>query len=129
MRQRFSVAHRLRKTPEFERVYQRRRSASDGRLLVFACENDVEHPRMGMSVSRKVGGAVQRNRWKRLLREAFRLSQLELPGVDLVVIPRVPVPPSRAALMDSLVRLSCQAACKLHRRKADGFGGGEPGRK
>ena len=95
----FPQTHRMKTPAEFERCYARKRSASDGVLIVYACENDLAHPRLGCSVSRKVGNAVVRNRYKRLFREAFRLSQHELPtGVDLILIPRPGAEPTLEVL-------------------------------
>ena len=63
-----------------------------------------------------MGGAVVRNRWKRLLREAFRLRRDRLPaGVDLVVIPRRPTVPTLPQLLESLPRLAARIAGKLDR--------------
>lgn len=53
---RFLRRDRLVRGDQFERVYRRRRSVADGRLIVYGCENDVGSTRVGLSVSRKVGG-------------------------------------------------------------------------
>jgi len=114
--QRFPKRLRLRKRSEFARVYDRRCSVSDAVLLMFVAANDLAHPRLGLSVSRKVGGAVVRNRWKRLLREAFRLARVEIPaGIDLIAIPRPGARPELQPLMASIVRLSKRGREKLDR--------------
>jgi ribonuclease P protein component len=111
----FPASRRLKSPAEFRHVYDRNRSAADTVLVVYACENGFTHPRLGVSVSRKVGGAVTRNRLKRLYREAFRLCQHELPpGVDFVLIPRVKAgEPTMDRVKSSLVALAKQAAARL----------------
>ena len=112
--QRFRPHEHLRRTRDFRRVYDRRRSVSDAWLIVYACENDLPHLRLGLSVSRKVGPAVYRNRLRRLYREAFRLTRHEMPvGLDLVLIPRRSDLPTLDELKRSLPRLVRQVAQKL----------------
>ena len=114
--QRFRPHEHLRRTRDFRRVYDRRRSVSDAWLIVYACENDLPHLRLGLSVSKKFGNAVRRNRLRRLYREAFRLTRHQMPGgLDLVLIPRRPEAPALAELKQSLPRLVAQLARKLAR--------------
>src|SRR5215471_18449519 len=89
----FRPAEHLRRPSDFRRVYDRRRSASDDWLIVYGCENGRGFLRVGLSVSRKIGSATERNRLRRLYREAFRLTRHEMvSGLDLVLIPRTPKP-------------------------------------
>ena len=82
---------RLSRSGEFERVYREGRSHASRHLVVYAfprSDDDVT-PRLGVSVGRKLGGAVDRTRMKRLLREAFWDTADELPeGYDFVLVAR-----------------------------------------
>ena len=110
---RFLPQYHIRRGADFRRAYGRRCSAGDGRILVFGHPNGLPHPRLGISASRRVGNAVVRNRWKRLLREAFRLTRQKLPqGIDLIVIPRPTAEPTLATLIESLPRLAARVAKK-----------------
>jgi ribonuclease P protein component len=74
---------------EFSAVFDHRSRRSDGPLTVYARPNGLKWSRLGISISRRAGSAVKRNRLKRLLREAFRTSRAELPkGYDWVVVVR-----------------------------------------
>ncbi|TWU28535.1 ribonuclease P protein component [Bythopirellula polymerisocia] len=115
---RFPKSARLLKSDEFDRVFRRRCVVSDDLLVLHAERGLAEETRMGLVVSRKCGNAVVRNRWKRILREAFRLVRSELPqGLDLVIVPRrngkPGAIPSLVAAQSSLSELVKRAAKKL----------------
>ena len=113
----FPKQARLRKQAEFDRVYAGQAYAADGTLVMNACSSGLDRTRIGLSLSRRVGNAVVRNRWKRLIREAFRTQQSDLPrGLDIVVRPRRGATPDFRDIQLSLRTLAQRIAKKLEDR-------------
>ena len=103
----FPRSRRLRSPADFKRVYDQKVRDGDDHLLVYAAVNDLSCTRIGVSVSKKNGNSIVRHRIRRLLKEAYRLEQFQIPeGIDLILIPR---PGSASTLTDcrsSIVQLA-----------------------
>lgn len=110
---------------DFQQIFAARCSEADELLIIYASANGLAQARLGLSVSKRLGPAVNRNRYKRLLREAFRTTQHELPaGFDYVLIARAGLagqPASLEQYRQSLPRLASRAArrCRVRADTAD----------
>jgi ribonuclease P protein component len=107
-------SHRLRGRAEFSAVFDARVRASAGPLTVYARPNETSHPRLGITIGRKVGTAPRRNRIKRMLRESFRLLQHDLPAAhDLVVVVR----PHEPLQLEQYQQLLRELARRVHAKR------------
>jgi ribonuclease P protein component len=107
----FPKSHRLGGRVAFAAVFDAKVRESRGPLNAYALPNDLGHPRLGISISRRVGTAPKRNRIKRLLRESFRLMQHDLPrGYDFVIVVR----PHTPLLLSEYQKLLSSLFVKLH---------------
>ena len=110
-RHRYPKSHRLGGRLEFAAVRNEGIKESRGPLAIYALPNKLGHPRLGIGIGRHCGNAVRRNRVKRLLREAFRHIQYDLPGTyDLLISVR----PHEPLGLEEYKKLLSTAWSRLH---------------
>jgi ribonuclease P protein component len=107
----FSRDEHIRRRSDFERVYNRGTRIHSRCCTVFVLPNALPVGRLGIAATKKLGGAVERNRAKRLIREVFRRNKIA-PGYDVVVVPK------RALLDASLTALEAEYRSNLRRAGA-----------
>jgi ribonuclease P protein component len=84
--ERFPHFHRIVRSVDYKDIYEAGIKIHSEKFVLFSRENSLEHARLGITVSRKIGCASKRNRIKRLFREIFRRSSAEIPNnIDIVV--------------------------------------------
>lgn len=124
VRFRFGTRHRLSGAKAYNAVHRQGVRKPRGPIIVIGLTNDLPYCRLGLSVSRRVGNAVVRNRIKRRLREAFRLIHPTMPaGYDLVIIvkPHTPKPMQeyRDLLAAAWAAIDTTAKKRRHRNALD----------
>jgi len=107
-RYKFGPGMRLIRQGDIDRVFAEGRRFRNGNILILIASNSLLHPRLGISIGRRFGGAVQRNRMKRKLREAFRLIQHELPAVDIVCVPCPKTENMKVAEIQGRLKYACE---------------------
>ena len=110
-RYRLPKSRLLTRSRDYGRVFDAKQVFADGELVLYAAANGGLPTRLGTAIGRKVGGAVRRNRIKRLIREAFRLNQGRFPdGLDVVVVTRKGARLTLETIAASLLSLVDRAA-------------------
>lgn len=116
MRQTFRPAERVRRRADYERIYAKGRRLHGRFLTLFALPTEHGVARLGVAATRKLGGAVRRNRAKRLIREMYRQHK-PYPGLDVVVVPR------KEALEQTFAAVAADYAGLVDRLSRAGRGG------
>ncbi len=117
----FACSQRLTLDREYRAAFGAKLRKARHPLVVFGCPNRLGRPRLGLSVGRRVGPAVVRNRVKRMIREAFRLNQADLPvGYDLLVSVRPHKPLPLREYERVLILLASQIDAEHRKRVARG---------
>ncbi len=107
----FGPARRIRRRPEFQRLYEAGQRLGLRLMTVILAPSGLPESRLGVSANRKLGGAVVRNRAKRVVREVFR--QAEVPGgLDIVVIPRPALLEAEYGAVESEFRYALRRAAR-----------------
>ncbi|NNE01054.1 MAG: ribonuclease P protein component [Pirellulaceae bacterium] len=115
MRRRFKKSQRVIKSGEFTMILRQGTCVADGVIVLFASPSAPEQPpRIGITIPKKVGNAVTRNRWKRLIRESYRTQQEQIPrGIDLIVRPKRGAEPSWESIRKSIPKLAKKAVARM----------------
>jgi ribonuclease P protein component len=119
---RYPRSARLRRGTDFRRVLGRARPYAGAECVVRAVPGDAGAPRLGIAAPRRYGKAVRRNRFRRLVREAFRTLAADLGAWDLLVSPRKGLVEPTLAGVRADLEAACAAARERHARK-DARGG------
>lgn len=107
--------YRVRQNERFQEIRRKGQSYSNELLVICFLANELSYSRFGFSVSNRIGGAVQRNRIKRRLREAVRLRMNSVkPGWDVVFIAKYPIGSATFQQMDAACARLLRRAHLLH---------------
>ena len=116
MRYSFGKTQRVTRSGDFTKIIRLGTCVADGTLVLFALPTASadQSIRIGITIPKKTGNAVQRNRWKRLIRESFRVQQAALPtGYEFIIRPKRGASPSWRAIEKSIPHLARKAAKRV----------------
>lgn len=114
MRYLLGKKQRVIRKDDFTRTLRKGNCAADGTLVVFALPAKKSPiAKLGITIPKKMGNAVVRNRWKRLIRESFRTQQDQVPpGFDYIVRPKKGAKPMWSEIEKSIPKLTKKAAAR-----------------
>jgi len=115
---RYRPQDRIRKRSEYKVIYDKGQRIPSASFVLFVMRNAVGRPRLGITATRRIGGAVQRNRAKRLVREIFRRHKADIDSVDIVVNARAALPGAvyarlEAEFLSRLISPLAPPACRF----------------